>query len=126
MFKKHETTALTLTLLASIVFTSCKKETEKKLVKYYSTHQISLPQSELYVYKTGFSGDEEGGNVTIQGKNHVLTEVTRDDLFEIVYQYQSKPDFVGKDTVQVMIEPGWNGVNGYDKNYYHNFYFEIE
>jgi|TARA_B110000259_G_scaffold67962_1_gene80040 hypothetical protein len=43
-----------------------------------------------------------------------------------VYQYQPKPDFVGKDTVQVMIESGWNGVNGYDKNYYHNFYFEIE
>jgi len=121
-----KTRALTLTLLASIVFTSCKKETENKLVKYYSTHQISLAQSELYVYKTGFSGDEEGGNVTIQGKNHVLSEVTRDDLSEIVYQYQPKPDFVGKDTVQFMIESGWNGVNGYDKNYYHNFYFEIE
>jgi len=121
-----KTTALTLILLVSIVFTSCKKETENKLVKYYSTHKISLSKSELYVCKTGFSGDEEGGIVTIQGKNYVLSEVIRDDLFEIVYQYQPKPGYVGKDTVQVVIESGWNGVSGYDKNYYQNFYFEIE
>lgn len=122
-----KTNALTLTLLTALFFTSCEKEKEPiEPIEYHSTHEISLNPNELYVHLTGFSGDEEGGSVSLQSKNFAISEVTRDDQMEIVYQYKPDSNFVGKDTVQVLIKIGWDGESSYDQHYYFNFYFEIE
>lgn len=120
-----KTTALTLTLLTAVFFTSCEKEPSEP-VEYNSTHEISLNQNELYVHPTGFSGDEEGGRISLQAKNFSISELTRDSLMDIIYQYKPDSNFVGLDTVQVLIQSGWDGESGFGQHYYYNFYFEIE
>lgn len=93
-----------------LLLLSCKKEEDKRK-ETNDSFSVALSKNELYVYDTKNSGDEEGGSVVEQAKHYQISEVVRDSAFNLVYRYQPEKDYVGKDSVQIMLSSGSDGAS---------------
>ena len=91
-------------ILSAIVFTviSCNQGLNYNVLPQKVNHNqdnlisVELKRTEIYEYRTGVSGDEEGDSTT---------------NWEAVYHYQAKKDYVGKDEVEIETSRGSDGAS---------------
>ena len=88
---------LWLILFLSFVF-SCEDKDE-----YDKAIQVEMKNSEIYKYKTGINGDEEGARITKQAEHFEISEIIRNDTtkWEAVYRYKPQGNYVGNDYVEI-------------------------
>ena len=74
---------------------------------------VELNQTEIYKYKTGISGDEEGVLIKKQAQHYEVSEIVRDSTtnWEAVYRYQAKKDYVGDDEMEIETSRGSDGAS---------------
>ena len=74
---------------------------------------MELNQTEIYKYKTGISGDEEGASIKQQAQHYQVSEIVRDSTtnWEAVYRYQAKKYYVGGDEVEIETSRGSDGTS---------------
>ena len=72
-------------------------------VEYLPVVEVTVKQHTYFEYNTGMSGDEQGAKLKTYAKHAKYSNVLRDKTtgFEVIYRYRSKPDYVGKDSVEL-------------------------
>ena len=103
---------------------SCNEDQE--LTETYDSINVELAKNELYTYGSKSSGDEDGGHVYQQAKHYEISEVVRDSSFRLVYRYQPEQNYIGKDTVQIVITSGSDGASPPNHFEYITIAFVIE
>ena len=108
-------------ILSAIVFTviSCNQGLNYNVLPQKVNHNqdnlisVELKRTEIYEYRTGVSGDEEGASIKKQGQHYEISDIIRDSTtnWESVYQYQAKKDYVGKDEVEIETSRGSDGAS---------------
>ena len=107
-------------ILLAIVFTvvSCNQGLNYNVLPQKANHNqdiipVELKRTEIYEYRTGISGDEEGASIKKQGQHHEISEIIRDSTtnWEAIYRYQAKKDYVGKDEVEIETSRGSDGTS---------------
>jgi hypothetical protein len=100
----------TLLLLVTFWMTSCKKD-EFPIDK--DTVQVTIKNTESYSYATGITGDEDGAAITRQANHYEVSELRRNEAtnFEVKFVYQPKPNFSGKDYVEIETFTGSDGAS---------------
>ena len=103
---------LLLTLLYStftIITSTCKNSTEPKVGE--NDISVVIQNSDIYEYRTGIAGDEEGVIITKQSHYHEISEIIRgkETNFEAVYRYKPKHNFKGTDSVELEKQTGSDG-----------------
>ena len=65
--------------------------------------EVTVRQHAYFTYNTGMSGDEQGVKFKVYAKHAKYSNILRDKTtgFEVIYRYRSKPDYVGKDSVEL-------------------------
>ena len=63
--------------------------------------EVMITNLELYEYRTGMSGDEQGARIFRKPIHALTSTIVRDSStnWEPVYRYQSEPGFTGMDSV---------------------------
>jgi len=74
---------------------------------------VSLNSTELYEYRTGIGGDEEGASILRQANHYEVSEIVRNEetMWEAVYIYKPKTGFSGKDYVELKLSTGSDGAS---------------
>lgn len=98
---------LLFTLMAVII--SCENEPSAGQI----TVDIEMNNSQIFEYRTGISGDEEGARITQQALNYEISEMVRNasTQWEAVYRYKPKANFVGSEEVIIRLEQGSDGAS---------------
>ena len=102
---------LILILLLIYIFVGCKNSSSPNTDKKTLTPEIRV--NEIYEYKTGISGDEEGVEITKQANHFKISQIVRnaDTNFEAVYKYMPETDFAGTDSVELKVSTGSDGAS---------------
>ena len=107
-------------ILLAIAFTvvSCNQGLNYNVLPQKANHNqdiipVELKRTEIYEYRTGISGDEEGASIKKQGQHYEISEIIRDSTTnrEAIYRYQAKKDCVGKDEVEIETSRGSDGTS---------------
>ena len=74
---------------------------------------VQILNSEVYEYKTGISGDEEGASIKKQAQHFEISDIFRNSEtgWEAVYRYKPESNFIGFDYVELEIETGSDGAS---------------
>jgi hypothetical protein len=97
---------------AKAIVEAARSEAEKKnapkpkvlqAVEYLPVVEVTVKQHTYFEYNTGMSGDEQGAKFKSYAKHAKYSNILRDKTtgFEVIYRYRSKPDYVGKDSVEL-------------------------
>ena len=66
--------------------------------------EVTVKQHAYFNYTTGMSGDEQGVKFKVYAKHAKYSNIQKQSKttgFEVIYRYRSKPDYVGKDSVEL-------------------------
>ena len=101
---------LTFLIFLVLAMTSCEKE-EYSIKK--DTIQVTIKNTDTYSYSTGKGGEEEGAQIKRQANNFEISEIRRDQStnFVAVYYYKPKPNFTGKDYIEIETYQGSDGAS---------------
>jgi hypothetical protein len=74
---------------------------------------VSINDSEVFEYRTGIGGDEEGASIKVQAKNYQISKIIRNSEtnWEAVYMYKPKAGFKGIDYVELELSTGSDGAS---------------
>ena len=74
---------------------------------------VQILNSEVYEYKTGISGDEEGASIKKQAQHFEISDIFRNSEtgWEAVYRYKPESNFIGFDYVELEIKTGSDGAS---------------
>ncbi len=97
---------------AKAIAETARREAEKKnapkpkvleAAEYLPVVEVTVRQHAYFTYNTGMSGDEQGVKFKVYAKHAKYSNILRDKTtgFEVIYRYRSKPDYVGKDSVEL-------------------------
>lgn len=102
---------LSILCIIFLLIYSCNNATDSQ--EYENTITISIKKSEIYNYKTGIIGDEDGASIIVQAKYYEISDIVRnvDTNWEAVYKYKPRTGFVGTDYVELKLSTGSDGVN---------------
>lgn len=100
---------LTVTLL--LVTVNCNRTTGPNPEEH--TVRANISNTEVYVYETGISGDEETATITEQPDHYEISTINRDSKtnWEAVYRYKPESGFQGTDEVRIELKTGSSGAN---------------
>ena len=86
---------------------STDADLERKLIS------VSIENTEVYEYRTGISGDEEGATIIHQARHFEISEILRnaETRWEAVYKYKPTPGFTGADFVELKFSTGSDGAS---------------
>lgn len=78
---------------------------------YSEVKKVTISNSEVFEYRTGISGDEEGASIAQQPEHSELSEIVRnsDTQWEAVYKYKANEGFEGIDQVELKLSSGSDG-----------------
>ena len=72
--------------------------------EYLPVVEVTVKQHAYFNYTTGMSGDEQGVKFKVYAKHAKYSNIQKQSKttgFEVIYRYRSKPDYVGKDSVEL-------------------------
>ena len=70
--------------------------------EYLPVVEVTVKRGAAFSYSTGMDGDEQGAIVIAHPKSAVVSTIARRVAdFKSIYQYRPKPNFVGKDSVEL-------------------------
>lgn len=94
-----------------LILISCSTGTDTKNDESYVSVRIS--QTDLYEFKTGAGGDEDGAFIKTQAKYFQLSAIIRNQEtnWEPVYKYKPANAFKGMDYVELEIHTGSDGAS---------------
>ena len=98
-------------LLMSLIGMSCNSSTDPNVENELIS--VSLKNTEVYEYKTGIGGDEEGASIIRQANHFEISDIIRNEktIWEAVYKYKPKSGFTGKDYVELKLSTGSDGAS---------------
>lgn len=88
-------------------------------IKKIDVVSVELKSGEEFIYNIGFLGDEEQALIKDDSQYANVSKLNREfDASEsVIYRYQSKTDFTGRDTVVLEVRRGSDGASP-NKNIY--------
>ena len=97
--------------LMSLIGICCNNATEANTGSEIIS--VFLKNNEVYQYKTGIGGDEEGASIIHQANHFEISDIVRnaDSMWEAVYIYKPKSGFVGIDYVELKLSSGSDGAS---------------
>ncbi len=106
--KKYQFSLLVSFIIIAI---SCNNATDSNSDE--DTITVAAKNTEVYEYKTGISGDEEGASIIAQAKHFEISDIVRnaDTRWEAVYKYKAKSGYIGTDYVEIEISTGSDGAS---------------
>lgn len=97
---------LTITCLTALLLFSfgCRDITDSQNVD--EVIKASISNSEVFEYRTGMGGDEEGAVIVQQPEHYKVSTIVRDSTtnFEPVYRYIPESGFQGVSQVEIRLE----------------------
>ncbi len=100
---------LIILIMAVLAITGC----EDNSATDDGSLRFVISNSEIFEYRTGITGDEDGATIYQQAEHFAISEIRRnaDTGYEAVYFYQSEADFVGNDYVELELSTGSDGAS---------------
>jgi hypothetical protein len=104
---------ISLVILGLILFISCSKEkTNIEVVNSEIKEEIQIPENSTLKVNLGSFGDEEGVGIFKSPLNAQISQIERSaNASEVIYNYKSRYNFVGRDTVILIIYRGSDGAS---------------
>ncbi|MBO9700076.1 MAG: hypothetical protein J7604_07680 [Sporocytophaga sp.] len=104
---------LTLLLGLTIIFSSCKKDSDPDCdLPKPNEITVKLKVNEAYQFDLGNFGDEEGASISKQATNYSVSTLEREtSTGKVIYKYTPATNFTGTDEVQIKSERGSNGAS---------------
>lgn len=114
-----------------LFITSCNiygSDSNEVQVKEFEVVEVQLLSGEKYLYNLGFLGDEEQAVIKEDSKHAVVSELVRefDETATVEYRYQTKADFIGKDTVILEVRRGSDGASPNREIYITVIHFNVQ
>ncbi|UII26169.1 hypothetical protein LVD15_23160 [Fulvivirga maritima] len=109
-------------IILSLIFISCGDDDADLQTRVID---VDLTMNEVYVFNSGNSGDEEGGEIINQASHFSISEIDRDSAMQIIYRYQPEAGYVGIDHVQIQLATGSDGSGPSTQFEYVTFNFNI-
>jgi hypothetical protein len=74
---------------------------------------VAIKNAEVYEYRTGISGDEEGASILVQANHFEISDIFRnvETHYEAVCKYEPKAGFSGTDYVKIGTRRGSDGAS---------------
>ena len=86
--------------------------------------EVTIKSSETYQHNFNILGDEEAASIKIQAEHYETSELIRDSIWDLIYYYQPKMDYSGRDYVEIEICE-YRPRRTCEKNKIIKFYFTI-
>jgi len=104
---------LTLLLGLTIIFSSCKKDSDPDCdLPTPNQINVKLSANETYQFDLGNFGDEEGASISRQATFFSVSTLEREiNTGKVIYKYIPATNFVGTDEVQIKSDRGSNGAS---------------
>jgi hypothetical protein len=98
-------------LLILVLIAGCQRSLEPELLD--NVISVTITDQDIFEYKTGIGGDEEGAVITVQAQHYEISEIVRNSEtnFEAVYRYKAKIGFKGSDYVEIETRTGSDGAS---------------
>ncbi len=100
-----------LSIIISIVFISCEKETDVKIKQYSNLIDTTIISFDLFEFSFGYFGDEEGISIISYPRNSKSCELLNKQWEERILQYLPQDNFIGIDSIIVKTMRGSDGAN---------------
>ena len=101
-----------LYLILSLMFlTQCNSSTDPDLK--HELIAVNIKSTDVYEYRTGIAGDEDGASIIQQARHFEISEIIRnaDTGWEPVYRYKPESGFFGSDYVELQLSTGSDGAS---------------
>ena len=95
----------------SLFSISCNNTADSNIEE--GIQNVSINNTEIYAYRTGISGDEEGASIIIQARHFDISEIVRnaETKWEAIYKYKPTSGFSGTDYVELELSTGSDGAS---------------
>jgi hypothetical protein len=109
---KPTTILISLVIFFQVSFLiSCSKKSEH-IINSDLKQTIEINTGDLLIVNLGNFGDEEGASILTTPKNAKLSKIQRQENSNAIeYQYSPKDDYVGTDSVSLILNRGSNGAS---------------
>jgi hypothetical protein len=113
---------IVLLVIITLTCWSCNKDDSPEST---TKIEVTITNTEEYIYDFNFSGDEEGASIITQAEHYQTSETYRDTVdFSVLYRYIPEPEYTGTEYVKIETCTGGNGTMCSDKALF-EIYFTV-